>query len=418
MFKKFSALNLFLLGALSPLARAPIVLKQVPINHSKIKVTVPLDIKQSLYHIVSQLTADYFKASEQPNQIFSPLSLWYALGVLREGASGDTLEELNQLMNLSAAFDSSKVVPHLSASLNFMEESIMTVEQEENGILLSNGLFFDQAYVNNLRKIYWKKAATIWNTETAAVDFTKKLRTEEIIRHWVSEKTNHFIEDYKATFDSSGTAILNIYNVLYLKDHWQKPFNPLGDQVYNSPGGEVLVPYMGKVIEDAHYFDHEKAQVVAFPSEKGIKAWFLLPKDQLKPIDLISHLDELLQDGDVSSVNFQAPTLDIEGDNISLKDLLQGKGYSKLFHEAQLDGMVQGLKVAVSEIKQKTKLQMDELGFKAAAITEIGIAMRSMPTRDPISFLIHKPYLLVIEYQSLPLFIAQVTNPARDEDQV
>ena len=80
MFKKFSALNLFLLGALSPLARAPIVLKQVPINHSKIKVTVPLDIKQSLYHIVSQLTADYFKASEQPNQIFSPLSLWYALG--------------------------------------------------------------------------------------------------------------------------------------------------------------------------------------------------------------------------------------------------------------------------------------------------------------------------------------------------
>ena len=61
---------------------------------------------------------------------------------------------------------------------------------------------------------------------------------------------------------------------------------------------------------------------------------------------------------------------------------------------------------------------MDELGFKAAAITEIGIAMRSMPTRDPISFLIHKPYLLVIEYQSLPLFIAQVTNPARDEDQV
>lgn len=418
MFKKFSALNLFLIGALSPFARAPIVLKQVPINHLKTKFTVPFHMKQSLYHITSELTPDYLKASEQPNQIFSPLSLWYALGVLREGASGDTLAELNQLMSLSADFDSSKVVPKLSASLNFMEESIMTAKKEVNGILLSNGLFFDQAYANNLQKTYWKKAATIWNTETATVDFTKKDRTEEIIRHWVSEKTNHFIEDYKASFDSSGTAILNIYNVLYLKDQWQNPFNPLGEQVFNTPNGEVLVPYMGQVIADTHYFDHEKAQVVAFPSEKGIKAWFLLPKEQLKPIDLIPHLAELLQDGEVSSVHFQAPTLDIEGDNISLKDLLQAKGYHKLFHEAELEGMVQGLKVAVSEIKQKTKLQMDELGFKAAAITEIGIAMRSMPPRNPVDFLIHKPYLLVIEYQSLPLFIAQITNPSRNKDQV
>ena len=65
----------------------------------------------------------------------------------------------------------------------------------------------------------------------------------------------------------------------------------------------------------------------------------------------------------------------------------------------------------VTEIKQKTKLQMDENGFKAAAITEIGVGKTSLPI-EPLKFTVDRPYLLVIEYQSLPLFIAQITNPA------
>ncbi|WFF72895.1 hypothetical protein [Proteiniclasticum sp. QWL-01] len=44
-------------------------------------------------------------------------------GVLREGAAGETLAELNRLMKLPAGFDSSKVIPDLTRSLCFMTAS-------------------------------------------------------------------------------------------------------------------------------------------------------------------------------------------------------------------------------------------------------------------------------------------------------
>lgn len=91
---------------------------------------------------------------------------------------------------------------------------------------------------------------------------------------------------------------------------------------------------------------------------------------------------------------------------------MEDKGYTRLFNEAQLDNMLTGLEPVVSEIKQKTKLQMDEKGFKAAAVTEIGIEETSGPADPPIEFYVDQPYLLVIEYQGLPLFISQITNPA------
>ena len=83
-----------------------------------------------------------------------------------------------------------------------------------------------------------------------------------------------------------------------------------------------------------------------------------------------------------------------------------------MFHSADLSRMLDGVNAEVSEIKQKTKLQMDEKGFKAAAVTEIGILETSGPADPPVEFIADRPYLIVIEYQGLPLFIAQIKQPS------
>ena len=55
---------------------------------------------------------------------------------------------------------------------------------------------------------------------------------------------------------------------------------------------------------------------------------------------------------------------------------------------------------------------MDENGFKAAAVTEIQMGTTSAPSDPPIEFTVDRPYLLLIEYQGLPLFVAQITDPS------
>lgn len=386
-------------------------LKEVPLNTSAKKIEVPLDLRTSMFSLSDELTQDYFALSQKANQIFSPLSLWYALGVLREGASGATLEELDRMMKLPPGFNSAQVLPELSKTLNFMEASKLAKDGTKSGIRLTNGIFFERKYRQNIKASYMDKAASIWGTESAAVDFMKKAETMEIIRKWVSDKTDAFIPNYEATFPEDGSAILNIYNVLYLKDQWVNPFGEIKDQKFRTGKGAIETAFMGgKSMADA-YSSGTDYQAAAFSGEKGIRVWFILPSEGTDPAVLIPKIDEILLSRNSQYLDFKAPLLDIDGENLSLKNLLLNKGYSLIFSSADFSEMLTGMSAAVGEIKQKTKLTMDRLGFEAAAVTEIGLTKSGIPG-TPVEFTVDRPYLLVIEYQDLPLFIARITDPS------
>lgn len=400
-----------LLVGCTPTPTASVFLKEVPLRTEMRAVTVDDALRNSLYDLTSELAPDYFRESEKQNQIFSPLSLWVALGVLREGATAETRREIEAIMKIPAEFDSGKTIPDLSAALNFMVDSVLAKGKEKNGILLTNGIFFDGRYADDILPAFWDKAASIWGTETAQVDFTKEAVTREIIRQWVSDNTQTFLDDYEATFATDGTAILNIYNVLYLKDLWTRPFTRLDGQIFHAPTGDVTVPFISQLSNEVLYADHPQARAAAFSGETGIRVWFVLPRGQAEPQSLIPDLAQILK-GSAKAIRFQAPVLAIDGENLSLMELLKRKGYTRMFNDAQLDGMLTTKGAAVTEIKQKTKLELDEKGFKAAAVTEIGIGKTATPVDDPVDFIVDQPYLLVIEYQGLPLFVANVQDPS------
>ena len=388
------------------------ILKEVPLNDTRTEVSVPKEFQSSILDLSEEITPAYFAAAEKANQIFSPVSLWYALGVLREGAAGETREELDRLMKLEPGFDPSEVIPDLSKALNFMEDSELANIDAKGGIRLSNGLFIDAEHRQAILDQYLERAAAVWGTETATVDFTKETETRETIRKWVSAKTDDFISDYEATFSSDGSAILNIYNVLYLQDHWLRPFNMLDDQVFHSPDKDVTVPFMGSVRNADAYSITERYQAAAFNGEKGIRLWYILPKEG-DPLDLIPDIRTILTQeatDQLPMLNVKAPVLDIDGENLALKPLLMEKGYTNLFTDANLEQMLTGVDAAVEDIRQKTRLQVDEKGFKAAAVTEIVVEETAAP--DPVDFLVDSPFLLVIEYEGLPLFISHIADPS------
>lgn len=412
MKKRLSSflLSLILLGGCTFSTEAAF-LKEVPLNNSTQQIQVSDAIRSAVFAMTEELTADYFSSSPKTNQIFSPLSLWYALGVLREGAAGETLAEIARLMKLDPGFNSASIIPDLSKTLNFMKPSMVAKDGSKSGLRLTNGIFFEKKYRNNLKTSYLDKAAAVWGTESAAVDFTKKAETKEIIRGWVSQKTDGFIPDYEATFPDDGSAILNLYNVLHLKDRWLTPFADLGNQPFNTRKGPVLVPYLGCREVAEKYSETPNYQAAAFPGETGIRVWFILPAQGSDPLDLIPDLAAILSGGQAETVDFKAPSLTIDGGNLSLKQLLIDKGYPLMFSAADFSQMLSGTKASVGDIKQKTKLQMDRFGFEAAAVTEVSLTKSGIP--GPVfSMNLDRPYLLVFEYQDLPLFIAQINDPA------
>lgn len=108
-------------------------------------------------------------------------------------------------------------------------------------------------------------------------------------------------------------------------------------------------------------------------------------------------------------LNFKSPIIDIDGENLPMKELLKEKGYTDMFTNASLDNMLQDVDAVVDDIRQKTRLKIDEKGFKAAAVTEIGISETSLP--ETTDFFVDRPYLVVIEYEGLPLFVSHISDP-------
>lgn len=411
MLKKILSLCFGLLMTACTAAPAgAVILKEVALNDSQTEIAVPEEIRTSIFSLTEEITPDYFASSEKSNQIFSPVSLWYALGVLREGATGETLDELDRLMKLHAGFDSQAVIPGLSRSLNFMEESELHGIGEKGGIRLSNGIFVDEGHRANILDDYLTTAAEVWGAETGVVDFTREADTKETIRKWVAEKTDDFIPDYEASFNDDGSAILNIYNVLYLQDHWHTPFNKLGDQVFHTPEKDITVPYMGDMRYADGYSSTETYRAASFEGEKGIRLWFILPENG-EPLSLIPEIRSILdtEPGNGIMLNFKSPIIDIDGENLPMKELLKEKGYTDMFTNASLDNMLQDVDAVVDDIRQKTRLKIDEKGFKAAAVTEIGISETSLP--ETTDFFVDRPYLVVIEYEGLPLFVSHISDP-------
>ena len=66
-------------------------------------------------------------------------------------------------------------------------------------------------------------------------------------------------------------------------------------------------------------------------------------------------------------------------------------------------------------VLQKTRIEVDENGTKAAAATGIGFAFGGMPS-DPKQVYLDHPfiYMIVDNETELPLFIGYVMNPGQE----
>ncbi|WFF72896.1 serpin family protein [Proteiniclasticum sp. QWL-01] len=218
------------------------------------------------------------------------------------------------------------------------------------------------------------------------------------------------MEDYEATFETDGSAILNIYNVLYLTDLVAGSARSFKIRPSTLPPVTSRFPLWADWPMGRTLCGSCQSPGGRLPRRTGHPG--LVPPAQGRSrtagSDSRAGLDSVRRVPGRWWIS-KAPALDINGENLSLKKLLIDKGYTNMFLSADLSNMLSGVTASVTEIKQKTKLQLDEKGFKAAAVTEIGVGKTSLPGDNKIEFTLDRPYLLVIEYQGLPLI--HIPNP-------
>ena len=350
-------------------------------------------------------------SADKANSMFSPLSLNMALGLLAEGAEGSSREALGKYLGTDdyGAFAES----YMKFVTEKYNDETQTGEKFKNVFEIANSFWADE---NTPFKEDCKNAITgKFGVEIRSLDFGDKNKTIKEINDWVSEKTRKMIPAIIDDYPDSLKSVL--INSVYFEARWG------GEWSYDENDKDTFTLLDGSVKELAlmhneasGYFENDKATAFRYPYRKGMEFIGILPKETgdftIESLDISSLLESETYDFDVYA---RMPKLKFET-SLPLSEALSAAGLSEVFDpdKADLSGIADEL--YVTDILQKTALELDEYGTRAAAVTEFlfGDAMPMPREKKEKKYVyLDRPFAFLIYdgEQDQIVFIGKVTEP-------
>lgn len=328
------------------------------------------------------------------NRFYSPLSLYLALDMLREGATDESLDELNNLMG--KPIDPKALIDYLS------------LDEEDSQSLIANSLWVQEDF--EIKEDYQKKLEEDHGAKAENLDLRLQASMDRI-RAWIKENTKGRIDP---ELSAQADMALYLVNTLYLKSPWMEPFFEENTKEGSFKGleEEIKADFMQGTSDEELYFENERLQMARKSLGDGLEAYFIKPKDM--ELSKINYKEILEAKGQMTThrINWTMPKLHL-ADEMELNGSLQELGLKTIF---ETDGKLGGISeeiLSVSMIKQWSDLLIEEDGIEAAAATMIGVKMTAAPPDHPeVDMVLDGPYSVLIIYNDLPLFMGEVYRPA------
>lgn len=331
----------------------------------------------------------YKQLFKNEDMLFSPVSLSIALAMATTGAEGNT--ELELLNTMGFEGNTSDDLGNYYAGMidHFAQADPTTTLSIANAIWSNYYIRLKDSFSNGCKKYF--------NSTAESVDF-RDPGTLTKINEWASEHTNGMIRKILNEIDPDTAAILA--NALYLSAKWPFDFTRSGDRM------------IAKV--KTIYFEGEDYCGVELPYGNGTFAMrIVLPSKT-------SSLDKLVSDisGDWwqrakrenALVSLDIPTFSF-GYMSSLPEALKSLGIKDAFSGNANFAKMTDYPLFISDIIQKTSINVDEKGTEAAAVTCIMIKVTSMVQESPrgINFKIDSDFLfeIVDRNSGVVIFIGQ-----------
>lgn len=352
------------------------------------------------------------EADNNNNAFISPTSLLTALSMIYTGANGVTKEEIAKL--LKAEDIDVKTLNKANASLLSMinKDSDHMQLHIANAIWLNEDFHFQDEFAQ-ANKDYFD--AKIDEIDIADEESPKK------INDWVNNTTDERIKEIVDTPLNPDLVALLI-NAIYFKGDWTHEFDKkeTDDGAFHlTDEGKKDVPFM-KLTEDLGYLENDNFQAVSLPYGEGkISMKIFLPKENNSLKEFKQTLTS--QSWKVWNSEFQSekgtvllPKFQIEYE-VSLNEVLQQLGMQSAFGEdADFSKMIQeDDPVWISQVIQKTFIDVNEEGTKADAATSIEMETTSASLEEPFHMEVNRPFFIAIvdEETGAILFMGSINNP-------
>lgn len=316
--------------------------------------------------------ADQVYAKNQSSTLVSPLSLEVALGLVAEGASGETARELYKYLGNEQYADWVQSYMQFAESLDAGGDAVKKEEGKYSfHYELANSIWVRKD--DKLNPEYQKLVQKKFQAVAENVDFVGEAqKTADRINAWCDERTHGMIPKMVEPDMFSKELAAILMNSVYFESPWADEWGLTEHTFTDVQGKQKSLEMLSDRLEV--YYENAYATAFAKRYYNGFQFIGILPKQEgdfrLSDLDLKSLLESQTYEYDVNAI---APKLNFETTAENIVDILKAQGVQQVFDNefAELDRLVDGRPLYVSDIVQKCKIEMDEAGTRAAAVTMI-----------------------------------------------
>lgn len=345
------------------------------------------------------------------NFMISPVSASLALGMVYNGADGETKQAFANIFNYG--------------NTTLEETNIVNQNIIENLTRTGSGTTFKIAnslWVNNnfpVKETFLKTNQIYYFAEVQNKDFSDP-KTLGTINDWVSNKTNGKIPN--VLNEISANAVLYAINALYFKSDWKFRFNPedTKELPFRLDNGTLKQVDMMSMEQDLKFMANDVFSSVELPYKNDkYTMTLMLPLADKKVNDIVTILNSenwidwknsyLVQDIKITMPKF---TFSYEK---QFNDALTNLGLGIAFSNNANFSNLSDLDTKISFVLQKTFIDVNEKGSEAAAVTAVGVETTSIGESE--HFLLNRPFLFVISEKETGsiCFMGEVSIPEYDK---
>ena len=346
--------------------------------------------------------------------IVSPISITYALGMLNNGAAGDTQDQINKVLGFGNTGADS-----INAFCRKILKSAPSLDSLTK-VMIANNIYVNNQYV--LKPEFTKIANTYYDAYPETRDFHDG-KTMDVINKWASDHTEKMIEKILDQDSFDPDAVSYLLNAIYFKGEWthkfdkastvQEKFRHLGNSTDTS-----ILPMM-HLSTELEYASVDGYQVLRLPyGNKSFRMTILLPiiieyGDPLPTVPLSETWSKLDRKMSSVLVDLKLPRFETSTE-IDLSDIMPDLGMPDAFNPAKADfSRFCDVPTYIGLMKQMARIKLDEEGTEAAAVTVIGMKNTAVSQEPEITYFhADHPFTYIISETSSNaiFFIGQYTG--------
>lgn len=359
------------------------------------------------------LLRELTRATPGENVFLSPLSASMALGMTMHGADGETHDEMRSALGFGSSSRE-----EILRSFRDLIGMLRTLDARVD-FRIANSIWYRDTFGASIESAFLNDARVWFDATVSSLDFASPT-APVTINDWVRTNTNGKIDRIIDRIASE--TVMFLMNAIYFKGDWRQAFDKAktASAPFRTDDGRTrTIPLMQRTdTMRAGVLDGRTIVDLGYGGD-AFTMTLVLPRSGETADALVASLSPAWWAQATAALRTQRVELAMPKFTLTWEDTLNAPlkalGMRKAFQPREADftriSSTMGRELHVSFVRQKSYVDVHELGTEAAAVTVVGVDVVSLPQRLVARF--DRPFVFAIRERlsGTILFLGKLAEP-------